>query len=309
MKIGIIGAGICGLYLAKNLTEKGNAVTVFEKRDRIGKVACSGIFSERIFKFIPESQALVENRIENALIHFPKKTIKTRFSKPFFAMDHSVLDNLLFGLAENSGAKIILSRPADLDVEGFDRIIGCDGALSQTRKGLRLKEPKFKVGIQGFVSEVDLSDFVETWPLKEGGFIWKIPRGKEIEYGIMAEPVLAPKIFKSFLTERKIQLERVASALIPQGLIIPENKLVTLCGDAAGLTKPWSGGGVVWALTAADILIKTFPDFIKYQKQVYRFFKPRIFLSKLAIKTVYSFGFKYPRLLPGSVKIESDFLL
>ena len=96
---------------------------------------------------------------------------------------------------------------------------------------------------------------------------------------------------------------------MPQGLIIPKNPKVTLCGDAAGLTKPWSGGGVIWGLTAANLLLKNFPDFIKYQKEAKKFFLPKIILSKAAKKMVYFLGFNLPWFLPKNPKIESDFLV
>jgi len=83
MKIAIIGAGICGLYLARKLSEKGSEVTVFEKKEKIGKGACSGLFSERILEFIPESEKLIQNQIESVLIHFPKRTLKVKFSRKF----------------------------------------------------------------------------------------------------------------------------------------------------------------------------------------------------------------------------------
>jgi len=223
-------------------------------------------------------------------------------------MNHFELDRLVASLAEKSGAKIILNQKISSLPEEFDKIIGCDGALSQVRKNLGLKNPDFYLGIQGFVQKKDFSNYVETWP-KKSGFLWKIPRGKEIEYGIIEKPKKAREIFEEFLKKNKIFLERVNSALIPQDLIISNNSKVTLCGDAMGLTKPWSGGGVIWSLFAANILLKNFPDFIKYQKEVKKFFLPKIILSKIAKKLVYFFGFKIPWLLPKNFKIEGDFLI
>jgi len=308
MKIAIIGAGICGLYLAWKLAEKGEEVIVFEKKEKIGKEACSGLFSERILDFIPESQKLIQNKIEYCLIHFPKRTLKIQFSKPFFVMSHSELDNLVADLAEKAGAKIILNHSANSLPEGFDRIIGCDGAMSRVRKNLGLKEPQFRLGIQGFVKEKNSSDCVETWPTISG-FLWKIPRGLETEYGIIEKPKRAREIFNEFLQRKNISLERINSALIPQGLILSPDPLIALCGDAAGLTKPWSGGGVIWGLLASNLLLKNFPDFLKYKNIMKMFFLPKIIFSKIATKIVYFLGFKIPWIFPKVVKIEGDFLV
>lgn len=306
-KVAVIGGGICGLYLAWKLSEQGCKVTVFEKNKKIGKEACSGLFSQRILNFIPLSKDLIENRIEYALLHFPKRTIKIGFSKDFFVMNHAKLDRLVSSLAQKNGAKIILSQRIDHISSGFERIIGCDGATSQVRRLLKLENPKLRLGIQGFVSGKEISSFVETWPT-EYGFLWKIPRAEEIEYGIIEKKDRAKKIFDDFLTKKKINLEKIDSALIPQGFIIPSHSKVTLCGDAAGLTKPWSGGGVIWGLTAADILLKNFPDFLEYKKEVKKFFLPKIIISKTTTKLAYFFGFKTPYFLPKNIKIESDFL-
>jgi flavin-dependent dehydrogenase len=308
MKVAIIGGGICGLYLSWKLSEKGYDVTLFEKKKKIGKEACSGLFSERILDFIPGVEKLIENQIDYTLLHFPQKTLKIKFSRKFFVTSHAHLDRLVAKLGQKSGAKIALNQNITSLPDGFERIIGCDGTLSQVRKSLGLREPGFRMGIQGFVFKKDDSPFVETWPT-ENGFLWKIPRGKEIEYGIIEKPDRAKKIFDHFLREKSISLERIVSATIPQDLIIPDNLRVTLCGDAAGLTKPWSGGGVIWGLIASDILLKNFPDFLKYKKEVKRFFLPRILFSKIVTRLVYFLGFKAPWLLPRNYKIESDFLL
>jgi len=308
MNVAIIGAGINGLYLAQKLSQSGHKVTVFEKRDKIGKQACSGLFSERILDFIPESQKLIKNQINSVLIHFPKRTIKIRFSKKFFVISHFELDNLVSKLAEMAGAKIILNNPITSLPENFDRVIGCDGPNSIIRKILKLEEPAFRLAIQGFIPKQDNSDFVETWPIREG-FIWRIPRENEIEYGAIGNHKEVKAIFESFLEKNNFKLDRIESAIVPQGLLISHDPLITLCGDSVGLTKPWSGGGVIWGLRAGDMLLKNFPDFSKYAKELRKFFGPKIMFSKIAVKLVYFLGYKMPWLLPKNIKIESDFLL
>ncbi len=312
MKVAIIGAGICGLYLAQKLAKKGEKVTVFEKKTNIGKEACSGLFSERILDLIPQSKELTENEINHCLIHFPKKTLKIEFSKKFLVMSHYKLDNLAASLAEREGVKIVLNKNITksglIDLEkDFDRIIGADGVNSTVRKGLNLPDPDLRLGIQGFTKKEN-SHFVETWPTKHG-FLWKIPRDKEVEWGIVEKHQKAKELFENFSNSKKIEPLNIKSAFIPQGMLIPKKQNITLCGDAAGLTKPWSGGGVVWGLIMADILLKTYPDFLKYGKMAKKFFLPRIIFSKTATKTVYWTGFNLPYFLPKNHKIESDFLI
>jgi len=312
MKIAIVGAGVCGLYLGWRLSQKGEKVVIFEKKERIGKECCSGLFSERILDFIPESKKLIKNRIQFFFLHLSQKDIKIKFSREMLVINHDELDRLLADLSKKAGAKILLNYQVTSKnfpkIENyFEKIIGCDGVNSFLRERLKEKKPEFRLGIQGFVKEKDFSNFVEIWPT-EKGFIWKIPRGEKKEYGIIEKPKKANFLFQRFLKERKITISEIRSALIPQGLILPRNSRITLCGDAMGLTKPWSGGGVIWGLMACELLLKNFPDFLKYKKEVERFFLPKIFVSKNLVKIAY-FLFKFPWIFPKNWQIESDFLL
>jgi digeranylgeranylglycerophospholipid reductase len=313
MKIAIVGAGITGLYLAWKLAEKGNEVTVFEKREKIGKDACSGLFSKEILGFIPQSKSLIQNEIKSVLVHFFRRTLKINFSKKFLVMNHFELDHLVANLARRYDTRILMGNKVmkqDLATlqNNFDRIIGCDGALSEVRKNLKIKECQFRLGIQGFIKENNCQDSVEAWPVKNG-FVWKIPRGDTTEYGIISNPNEAENFFDDFCQKSKLQLQGIKSALIPQGLILPKDRKITLCGDAAGLTKPWSGGGVIWGLIAANILLKNFPDFLKYRKTVENFFSGKILFSKAMTHLVYFLGLKIPWFLPKESKIEGDFLI
>ncbi len=318
MKVAIVGAGTCGLYLAIKLSKMGHQVTVFEKNEKISNKICSGLFSKRILDFIPESKNLIQGEIKFVFIRFPKKNVMVEFSKPLFLMSHSELDKLLADLALANNVKIILNHKVSkisddfnflpkIENEEFDRIIGCDGAESFVRKHLKEKDPYLRLGIHGFTDKIPSKNFLTTFPCKNG-FLWEIPQKSKVEYGIIADINMAYKIFTNFLKKNKIIIKNVKARIIPQGIVIPKNKKITLCGDAAGLTKPWSGGGVIWALTAANILLKTFPNFEDYRRKTKKFFKIKILISKIAIKIVYFLGFKIPWLLPKKNKIESDFL-
>src|SRR3989344_2097156 len=309
MKVAIIGAGINGLYLSWKLSKMGHEVTVFEKKNTIGKEACSGLFSERILDFIPQSKKLIQSRINFTFIHFPRKTVRVDFAQNFFVMSHAELDRITAELAKNAGVEIKLGHETGSDPVSFDRVIGCDGANSETRKSLGLPDPEYRLGILGFIPKKDDSNFVETWPVKNG-FIWKIPRGEQIEYGIITDLNNARKLLDDFCQKNNLSLENIKSALIPQEFLIPKNDKITLCGDAAGLTKPWSGGGVIWGLTAADLLLKNFPDFVKYNKDAKKVFHYKIIFSKLLTKAVYFLGnSKISWLLPDKIKIDGDKLL
>jgi flavin-dependent dehydrogenase len=308
MRIAIIGGGVCGLYLASKLAEKGEDVTVFEQRKEIGKQTCSGLFSERIFDYIPESKKLIQNEIDYTLIHFPKKSVKILFSKKFFVMSHSELDKLVARIAKESGVKIVLNHQIKLLPSGFDKIIGCDGAKSFTRKALNLREPNFRLAIQGFIKKQDNSNFVETWAINQG-FIWKIPRGQEIEYGILTNPKNACILFNEFLHKNNLKLDRTSAAMVSQGLSKPHNGAITLCGEAMVGTKPWSGGGVIWGLRSCDLLLKHFPDFSAYEKETKSVFTREILFSELFTKLVYFFGFNFPWILPRKASIDGDYLL
>jgi len=307
MKIAIIGCGITGAYLGWKLAQLGNDITIFEKKQAIGKEVCSGLISERLWDFIPKDESLVEHRINSTNIHFSRKTCNLKFKQQILVLNHAKLDRYVAELARKAGANIVTNKFVISMPEGFDRMICADGALSSTRKLLGMKEPKFRQGMQFFLKEKISDDFVDTWPVRNG-FVWKVPRGSEVEYGIITDIRFARERLGDFCRKNSIQMPDLQAALIPKGLVVSNKKDIAVCGDAAGLTKPWSGGGVIWSLTAADILLKNFPDFEKYGRELKRFFKPVIFRTGIITKLGYFAGNNVPWILPSSREIDSDWL-
>ncbi|NIO44067.1 MAG: hypothetical protein GTN36_00735 [Candidatus Aenigmarchaeota archaeon] len=318
MKIGIIGCSINGAYLAWKLSER-NEVTVFEKNKAIGEKPCSGLISERIWKFIPKNEDIVENTIEEALIYFPKKKLKLKLNPKMLVINRKLLDQTVTKFAEKNGAKILLdnevkkvyfvrkTKPqliADKIYE-FDYLLGCDGFNSIVRKALTLKKPKYKLGIYAYKKKKDESKLVKVFPSKNG-FAWIIPRGSRVEYGILDNVNIARERFDKFCRLRKFKPKQIYSHVIPEGLVKLEAERVALCGDALGLTKPTSGGGVIWGLTACNILLKNFPNLKKYNNDIRKFFGPKFFFSRLGNRFARFFGQKFPRILPKEMYFDSD---
>ncbi len=337
-KVAIIGAGPIGLYLAWKLSEAGHQITVFEKKpdiEDLGLKACSGLISERLRKFAPLNESVIENRINVCNLRFPKKTVALNIKPTHLVIERVKLIETLFDLCQKAGANVLFGQEIKSLPPGFDKVIACDGALSriresiwveQGRKGIKGEKVeggekgkegrglKMRMGVQVFeekaIGQEDFGEKVDVWPF-EGGFCWRIPGGHQVEYGALGPLRTTQKEFESFLRKKDLAYllgQRPRAALIPQGLCLPYLENITLCGDAAGLTKPWSGGGIIWGMTAADILVKYFPDFQKYKQETERVFKWPLLKAKLAIPLAYFLGNYLPWLLPSRISMDNDIL-
>ncbi|MBR9682497.1 MAG: NAD(P)-binding protein, partial [Candidatus Aenigmarchaeota archaeon] len=326
MRVGIIGGGITGSYSAMKLAEAGHEVMVFEKKAKPGKEACSGLISNRIWDFVPEKKRLVEHKINKAMIYFPKKVVEFDFDPEMLVINRPALDRYVADLAKKSGARFFFkhefkrvfrhksSKPQvsigvgkKTMVMEFDRLIGADGALSKLREQSHVKSPDYRLGLGFYQRKKSKAKAVEIWPMDKG-FAWKIPRGNRTEYGILDDPKVTKKDFDKFLKKRKVRKQKLFSAVIPRGLALTDKKYIALVGDAAGLAKPWSGGGVIWGLKGAQMLTETFPDFRKYHRKANRFFAPKVFYSKVAEKVGLYLGKNYPKLVPNNFVIDSDWV-
>jgi len=321
MKIGIVGCGINGTYLAWRLS-KEHDVIAFEKRKDVGKKVCSGLVSERLWKFIPKSNKILQHRISEIILHFPEEKYKLKLFPKMLVLDRMKLDKYVLSLAEKNGADIrlgsevkrvyqIKNMKPQLSASGkvyeFDNILGCDGYFSIVRNSIGIKPPKHRLGIYTYVNKRSDSDQVDVYPT-QNGFCWKIPRKTKTEYGVLESAGLANKTFQKFCRRMKVKVNKTYSYVVPYGLIQSQKDRIALCGDVIGLTKPWSGGGVIWSLTADDILVKNFPNLKKYEEDLRNYFEPKIFFSKLIEKTGRFMANKFPSLVPKEIYFDGDWV-
>jgi len=318
IKVAVVGGGVMGLYISWKLSEAGHDVSLFDKKkeDTIRKKCCSALVSERIKQFIPLTEECIENTISACIINFSEGKIKLNFNPQHLALNREKLIDILLNLNKKVGTRIILGQEIKKVPQGFDRVIGCDGAFSVIRRSLGLADPKIKNGVQAYSLVKSNSHITETFTSKDiFGFCWKIPKGDKIEYGVLGNQAEVKKKINKILEIKEVEKDSFLAAAVPcpgfplldAGLIFPKEKNITLCGDAMGLTKPWSGGGIIWGLHAADILIKTFPDFKKYKKETIKFFWFKILKGQISNYLVQTVGKVFTNMIPKEMEYDNDF--
>jgi geranylgeranyl reductase family protein len=279
----VVGAGPAGSRFARSAAERGRSVLVLEKGE-VGKpLACSGHVSLDLWEFVPERyhDELFQNAIHGARFHLDGPESDGR-EYPFYrdepisnAVDRVCLDQVLAEVAGEAGADVrpghtvtsVEERHDRVVVEatgpdGVDRfesrmVVGADGPRSRVRQELGLPGPEeFLHGVLGFDPDPDHQEFVDVHLTVPRFFAWRIPRGDAgVEYGLAVAPGDdAPGRFEELCEGYDISLAERCSGLIPIGP--PEtvtSDRALLVGDAAAQTKPFTGGGILYGMRAADV--------------------------------------------------------
>ncbi|MFB6303129.1 MAG: geranylgeranyl reductase family protein [Haloferacaceae archaeon] len=140
-------------------------------------------------------------------------------------------------------------------------VAGCDGPTSRVRRAVDLPDPgELLHGVLGFDDDPDAGDFVDVHLTPPRFFAWRIPRGDAgVEYGLAAPPDAdVSERFEALVDDYGADVSRRCSGPIPVG---PSARTVSdrtfLVGDAAGQTKPFTGGGILYSMTAADAAAET----------------------------------------------------
>ena len=276
----VVGAGPAGSRYARRAAQQGLDVLVFEQGEVGEPLACSGHVSTDIWEYTENArEELFQNEISGARFHTGGPGSDDH---PFYkdevisnVIDRVGLDKHLAGLAREAGADLreghtvvgasedrdgvtVEARGPDGDV-GTHRaklVAGCDGPKSRVRRELGLPEPdELLHGVLGFDGTPDHQDFVDVHLTVPTFFAWRIPRGEAgVEYGLAVPPGDdARQRFEEFVAGYGADVTRRCSGLIPIG---PPKRVTGsrsfLVGDAAAQTKPFTGGGILYGMTAAD---------------------------------------------------------
>lgn len=283
--LAIVGAGPAGSRLARQMARREFDVIAFEQ-GVVGKpLACSGHVSTDIWEFLPSTarESIFQNEIYGARFHTggPQSDAHTFYKRQPVSnvIDRVTLDETLAELAREDGAVIREQHSVaslteyrdfvELEVHGPDgsethrarMVAGCDGPQSRVRRDAGFPEPeKLLHGVLGFAPEPDHEDFVDVHLTVPGFFAWRIPRGEAgVEYGLATDPTADVRDrFEAFTSGYGVDTENRCSGMIPIGPpeTVTSGRLF-LVGDAAGQNKPFTGGGILYGMTAADCAADT----------------------------------------------------
>jgi geranylgeranyl reductase family protein len=278
----VVGCGPAGSRFARRASERGHDVLAFEQGE-VGKpLACSGHVSTDLWEYTPAGarERLLQNVVYGARFHLDdpgSDDAEYQFYKDdqvSNVIDRVGLDRELADAAREAGADVRehhtvlevtehddhvaveVRGPDGVETHRGRLIAGCDGPRSRVREACGLPEPgELLHGVLGFSEEDDGGDRVDVHLNVPRFFAWRIPRGEAgVEYGLALPPGGdVRERFDDFLADYDVDVTRRCSGLIPIG---PPETVTSdrafLVGDAAAQTKPFTGGGILYGMTAAD---------------------------------------------------------
>ncbi|MHB1708948.1 MAG: geranylgeranyl reductase family protein [Thermoplasmataceae archaeon] len=272
----VVGSGPSGSYVSYSLARLGFDVVNMEEHREVGRpVECTGLVSERVFKYV-KTKAEV-NSVNGAHIFFPNgKSIHIHKGDRTIVMDRDQFDKDASAMAISAGADVrINSRvlSVKVDDEGVTAryrqegnlkeirsriVVGADGVNSVVRKDLGYPRPSRVISTYQVDSAARMEDqnSVNVYVGSQsthGFFGWATPAGELSKIGVGAYRKPALEHFQYI--NRKFGSQKILGINgggIPIAFLKKTyGKRNLLVGDAAGIVKPLSGGGIFTGIVSA----------------------------------------------------------
>lgn len=261
----VAGAGPAGLAAAGRAASLGLSTLVLEEHGTIGHpVQCAGLLSVAAFEECRVSKRSVLNRVSGARIlsdlggdlRFDAGETKA------VVVDRGELDREMAASAADAGAafrlrapvrrvdgdRVVVGGPCGGEV-GFGLLIAADGPKGTVARSLGMaRAPTHLAGVQADVHVDGRFDprLVAIYPNAAPEFFaWRIPVSERlVRVGLCGEANV-PALFARFLARFPGRVVQRTAGTIPIGTMPRTCGHRTLfVGDAAGMAKPTSGGGV-----------------------------------------------------------------
>ena len=301
----IVGAGPIGGYLARKLVEDELSVLILEEHSEIGRpFQCAGLVNPKAMASVDLLDTVL-TPIWGARIYSPEGTLVEIGQKDkvrTWSVCRKLFDEAVVIQSIKSGADIWLSsKPINIKMEdnkveieistpnGIKNlttkvICGADGAHSWVRRKLKMGRPKetmigMQIEITGYEGKSGKLDMYTGSDISPGFFAWVIPSGETARVGVWSQTkYIGEKSCEDLLNElmRKSrwaykfkdckEVGRFVGS-VPSGILKSTTSTrVALFGDAAGICKPTTGGGIGPGFAHIDLIAGDFINLIRENK-------------------------------------------
>ena len=301
----IVGAGPIGGYLAQKLAKNKLKVLILEEHSEIGRpFQCAGLVNPKAMASVGLVNTVL-TPIWGARIYSPEGTLveigheeKVRT----WSVCRKLFDEAVVIQSIESGADIWLSsKPINLEFKedsveieiltpnGIKKlttkiICGADGAHSWVRRTMRMGRPKetmigMQIEVTGYMGKNGKLDMYTGSDISPGFFAWVIPSGDTARVGVWSqtkyigerscEELLNELMNNSRWSFKFKDCKEVGRFVgsVPSGILKNTTSTrVALFGDAAGICKPTTGGGIGPGFAHIDIIVDDFIDLIRKNK-------------------------------------------
>jgi len=280
----VVGAGPVGGHTANLLSKRGQRVLLLEEHNEIGRpFQCAGLVTPNAMKQVNLYDTILEE-VDGALIHGPSGTlvpVGTSGKVRTYVVCRKLFDEAVVKQSMVSGATLWLNSKPISAVTQQDRVnltiikdgkeiqintkllIGCDGAHSWTRRHFKMGRPKelmigFQTEVVGYQNRKRWLEMYSGSEIAPGFFAWVIPSGNDscrIGLWSTADRLDGKSIEECYhnLLQHPLWKDRFSDIRetarycgpVPSGMVRKAYKnRVLLIGDAAGMAKPTTGGGI-----------------------------------------------------------------
>lgn len=304
----IIGAGIAGLSLSYFLSQNGIKNVVIDLRDNVGLIHRStSLVSGKIFKyldFINEEDALDSYNLAN-FWYDNEKIFSIKSKNKMYIFDYRKQEKKMFENIDNNFSTFLFSEKVlDVNFEknelitdkrriSFEILVDASGTYAFLANKLNLFKFKkiynsFEVSgkFENNFEEVNIF-FDESFSKEKFG--WFIELNRNALVGLIDEKLKYEK-FKFFL--KKFKVKKIFYQYSHPILFTSLKKLIyknsIIIGEAAGIIKPFSLGGITYGIISSYVASKCIlsNSLESYEKKIRKIFNKSLVLGNIINKLI-----------------------